>query len=274
MLKNPCCSSWCIHFSACVWLRVCALWRDADRSPNAAGWRKVNRKQKVPMEEVYDICQDPGWVGDCPPLFCRPRVTHRAAVAEVVTTPWHFLGNGDQKPGQLRTLKTRTYIWVNLSGGSGGHFLCSVCSSSEQKCQRLAYCCPPHVLFRVLDRGRSADMARSTNKQTEGIKIEKNREDEMWWRVFSAVRLMACSSHYSLLCPLPPIGCNNTTRHGCQCHIISYFYLTTWTRRATSHQDQFTVSYYSGSCVCSRWGRSFTLDLIIKKFSTASMRSN
>ncbi|XP_025767185.1 uncharacterized protein LOC109204128 [Oreochromis niloticus] len=58
-----------------------------DRSPNAAGWRKVNRKQKVPMEEVYDICQDPGWAGDSAPPFCRPRVTHRTAVAEVVTTP-------------------------------------------------------------------------------------------------------------------------------------------------------------------------------------------
>ncbi|KAL3981027.1 hypothetical protein ACER0C_017100 [Sarotherodon galilaeus] len=57
------------------------------RSPNAAGWRKVNRKQKVPMEEVYDICQDPGWAGDSAPPFCRPRVTHRTAVAEVVTTP-------------------------------------------------------------------------------------------------------------------------------------------------------------------------------------------
>ena len=111
---------------------------------------------------------------------------------------------------------------------------------------------PFPFLFGVFDRARSADMARSTNKQTEGIKIEKNRVDGTWRCVFIAVSLMACSSHYSLLCPLPPIGCNNTAWHGCQCHIISYFCLTTWTTRATSHQDQFTVSYYSGSCVCSR----------------------
>lgn len=57
---------------------------------NAAGWRKVNRKQKVPMEEVCDICQDLGWAADSatPPSLPlrRLRVTHRAAVAKVVTT--------------------------------------------------------------------------------------------------------------------------------------------------------------------------------------------
>ncbi|KAG7229360.1 hypothetical protein INR49_012877, partial [Caranx melampygus] len=61
----------------------------------------------------------------------------------------------------------------------------------------------------VLDGGRSADMARLT----------------------------ACSSHYSPLCPLPPIDCDNTAWQGCQCHVISYFCLTTRTTRATSHQD-------------------------------------
>lgn len=44
----------------------------------------------------------------------------------------------------------------------------------------LSFFSPFPSLFRVLDRGRSADMARSTNKQTEGIKMEKNRADEMW----------------------------------------------------------------------------------------------
>lgn len=59
---------------------------------NAAGWRKVNRKQKVPMEEVCDICQDLGWAAIQPPHPSpQPplrglRVTHRAAVAKVVTT--------------------------------------------------------------------------------------------------------------------------------------------------------------------------------------------
>lgn len=182
----------------CVCARVCVLWRGGDRSPNAAGWRKVNRKQKVPMEEVYDICQDPGWAGDSAPPFCRPRVTHRTAVAEVVTTPWHFLGNGGWEPDSPRTFKTHTYFWVNLSKGSGGHFVWAVCSFSVQKCQRLGYCflflffSPFPSLFRVLDRGRSADMARSTNKQTEGIKMEKNRADEMWRCFFFCLCFFIC----------------------------------------------------------------------------------
>ena len=96
---SPVCVCVCVSVSVCV--HVCALWRGGDRSPNAAGWRKVNRKQKVPMEEVYDICQDPGWVEDSAPPLRRPRVTHRTAVAEVVTTPWHFLGNGGREPDSL-----------------------------------------------------------------------------------------------------------------------------------------------------------------------------
>ncbi|KAK2910554.1 hypothetical protein Q8A73_008269 [Channa argus] len=39
---------------------------------------------------------------------------------------------------------------------------------------------------------------------------------------------MACSSHYSPVCPLPPIGCNTTTLLGCQCHVITDFCLTAW----------------------------------------------
>lgn len=113
-----------------------------------------------------------------------------------------------------------------------------------------------------MEEGQLTRQGRQTNKQTEGIKIEKNRADETWRCVFIAVRLMACSSHYSLLCPLPPIGCNNTAWQGCQCHVISCFCLTTWTTRATSHQDGFFVSYSSGSFVSSRRQRSFTLDSI------------
>lgn len=159
----------------------------------------------------------------------------------------------------------------------GGRFVCAVCSFSVQKCQRPAHCCfffspPPPSLFRVLDGGRSADMARSTNKQTEGIKIEKNRADETWrWCVFIAARLMACSSHYSPLCPLPPIGCDNTAWQGCQCHVISCFCLTTRTTRAVSHQDGVFLPLAPQVAVSSRRQRSFTLDLI-KKLSLRSQR--
>lgn len=129
-----------------------------------------------------------------------------------------------------------------------------------------------------IEEGQLTRQGRQTNKQTEGIKLEKNRADEMWRCVFIAVRLMACSSHYSLLCPLPPIGCNNTAWHGCQCHVISYFCLTTQTTRATSHRDHFSffffLPYFSGSRVCSGWQRSFTLDLIENNFSKASVSSN
>lgn len=105
-----------------------------------------------------------------------------------------------------------------MGEGGRGHFVCAVSDFSVQKCQRPAHClfvCSRFpFLFRVLDGGRSDDMARSTNKQTEGIKIEKNRADEKWQCVFIAVRLMASSSHYSPVCPLPPIGCNNIVWHG------------------------------------------------------------
>lgn len=238
-----------------VCVRVCVLWRGGDRSPNAAGWRKVNGKQKVPMEEVYDICQDPGWAGDSAPPFCRPRVTHRTAVAEVVTTPWHFLGNGGWEPDSPRTFKTHTYFWVNLSEGSGGHFVWAVCSFSVQKCQRLAYCFlflffPPSPLSSGswTEEGQLTWQGRQTNKQKE-LKWRKTGQMKCGGVFFfvcvfflSVWGLMACSSHYSLLCPLPPIGCNNTAWHCCQCHVISYFCLTTRTTRATSHQDQFTIS--------------------------------
>ncbi|KAK2844218.1 hypothetical protein Q5P01_010877 [Channa striata] len=43
---------------------------------------------------------------------------------------------------------------------------------------------------------------------------------------------MACSSHYSPACPLPPIGCNNSTSQGCQCHVISNFGSPAWTTRS------------------------------------------
>lgn len=119
-----------------------------------------------------------------------------------------------------------------------------LCTEMSASCLLFLGAPPPFPsLFGVLHRGRSADTARSTNKQTEGIKMEKNRADEMWRCFFyRSVRLMTCSSHYSLLCPLPPIGCNNTAWHSCQCHVISYFCLTTRTTRATSHRDQFTVT--------------------------------
>lgn len=67
-------------------------------------------------------------------------------------------------------------------------FLCAEMSVSQSL---LLFFFPPSPLFRVLDGGRSADTARSTNKQTEEIKIEKNRADETWRCVFIAVRLMA-----------------------------------------------------------------------------------
>lgn len=65
-----------------------------------------------------------------------------------------------------------------------------------------------------MEEGQVTWQGQQTNKQTEGIKIEKNRADEMWQRVFTAVRLMASSSHYSPVCPLPPIGCNNIVWQG------------------------------------------------------------
>lgn len=48
---------------------------------------------------------------------------------------------------------------------------------------------------------------------------------------------MACSSHYSPLCPLPPIGRNNTAWQGCQCRFNSRLCFTVPTTRATSQQD-------------------------------------
>lgn len=48
---------------------------------------------------------------------------------------------------------------------------------------------------------------------------------------------MACSSHYSPLCPLPPIGRDNTAWQGCQCRVNSRLCFTAPTTRATSQQD-------------------------------------
>lgn len=159
--------------------------------------------------------------------------------------------------------------------------VCAVCSFSQQKCHHLVHSCFVFLsfpfLFRILDRERLVDTARSTNKQTNKqweLKRKKSRSDEMWQRVFSSVWLMACNSHYSLLCPLPPIGHNNTAWPGCQHRVISHFCLTARTMRAVSHQDQLTTSYSSGSCICSRWKRSFAIDLITNKLSNASMRSD
>lgn len=178
-----------------------------------------------------------------PPAEGHPSHRSRWSCHDTMTLPWQWW----PQAGQPRTFKTHTYFFlVNLFEGSGGHFVCAVCSSSVQKCQRPAHCC--WVFFFLLlssgswmEEGQLTRQGRQTNKQTEGIKIEKNRADETWRCVFIAVRLMACSSHYSLLCPLPPIGCNNTAWQGCQCHVISCFCLTTWTTRATSHQDGFFV---------------------------------
>lgn len=175
---------------------------------------------------------------------------------------------------QPRTVRTHTCslskfvlrVAVKRSGG-----VCMLPLSKKRPCLfRLLFFFSSPFCIKVSDGGRSADMGRSTNKQTNKQKELKEREsrpDEMWRHVSSAARLMACSSHYSLWCPLPPIGCNNTSWHGCHCHIISHFLLTTWTMRAISHQDRFSASCSSGSCVCSRWERSFTVDLIKNTFS-------
>lgn len=134
---------------------------------------------------------------------------------------------------------------------------------------------PPHPPLSSgswMEEGQLTWQGRQTNKQTEGIKIEKNRADETWrWCVFIAARLMACSSHYSPLCPLPPIGCDNTAWQGCQCHVISCFCLTTRTTRAVSHQDGVFLPLAPQVAVSSRRQRSFTLDLI-KKLSLRSQR--
>lgn len=98
---------------------------------------------------------------------------------------------------------------------------------------------PPPPSGSWMEEGQLTWQGRQTNKQTEEIKIEKNRAAETWCCVFITVRLMAYSSHYSLLCPLPPIGCNIAAWQGCQCRVISCFCLTTWTTRATSHHDGF-----------------------------------
>ncbi|KAG7476139.1 hypothetical protein JOB18_046638 [Solea senegalensis] len=58
---------------------------------------------------------------------------------------------------------------------------------------------------------------------------------------------MTRSSHSSLLCPLPPIGCNNTAWQGCQCLVISYFCFTTRATRATSRQDPRHLTAVFGS---------------------------
>lgn len=42
-----------------------------------------------------------------------------------------------------------------------------------------------------MEEGQLTRQGRQTNKQTEEIKIEKNRADETWRCVFIAVRLMA-----------------------------------------------------------------------------------
>lgn len=131
-------------------------------------------------------------------------------------------------------------------------FLCAEMSASCSLLLCVFFFLLPLSSGSWMEEGQLTLQGRQTNKQTEGIKIEKNRADETWRCVFIAMRLMACSSHYSPLCPLPPIGCNNTAWQGCQCHVSSCFCLTTWTTRATSHQDGFCVSYSSGSRVFSR----------------------
>ncbi|AWO97002.1 Hypothetical protein SMAX5B_009568, partial [Scophthalmus maximus] len=66
-----------------------------------------------------------------------------------------------------------------------------------------------------------------------------------------AARLMACRSHSSPWCPLPPIGCDNAAWQVCQCHVISYFCSTTWTTRGHLAPGP-PVSSRPGNCVfCS-----------------------
>lgn len=133
-----------------------------------------------------------------------------------------------------------------------------------QKCQRPGRCSPsvplPLLSSGSWDGGRSADTARSTNKQTNRTKKKKlkQRKREQMKRGCVCVCAcgplhpaslahhphqrppwgpVACSSHYSPECPLPPIGCDNAAWQGCQCRVISRLCFTAPTTRATSQQD-------------------------------------
>lgn len=71
----------------------------------------------------------------------------------------------------------------------GGRLVCAVCSLGVQKCQRPAQLLHPLFFFPLssgswMKEGQLTRQGRQTNKQTEGIKIEKNRADETWRCVF------------------------------------------------------------------------------------------
>lgn len=77
---------------------------------------------------------------------------------------------------------------------------------------------------------------------------------------------MACSSHYSPWCPLPPIGCNNTAWQGCQCHVIFMLLLNHADGEGPPRAGAVSLCLFfflrSFFYVSSRWQRSFTLDLM------------